>query len=412
VKVKKLRSLFESAVADERRNGIQRPTGTRFFSDLKEAFDKGELKPGDFSIRGLLEEFLMDDQGRPCGREIVDSWNPRHGGGSDGENLTQLLEGGAVMASAFSNITGQIIYNTMLETYQLEDFTFTKAIPTVPTQFNGERIPGIGGIGNQAEIVGETQLYPTVGTNEDWIDTPQTTKRGLILPLTKEAAFFDRTGLLLQECAKVGENLGVNKEIRAVDCVIDENTTVHRYNRKNRGPIATFGANSYPHDFNNLVTTNGLTNWVQVDNADQLLYTILDPNTGLPIVITGDVKLIVPRGLLRTAEYINRAGTVAMYNPGFAVSGNPVRTDSPNIAPPFKIMTNRFLVTRMALTTSWYYGVPEKAFAYMENWPLTVVQAPPNSEAEFNQDIVMRWKASERGQFIVRDPRYVVKSTA
>src|SRR4051794_12513712 len=105
VKVKKLRSLFESAVADERRSGVQRPTGTRFFSDLKEAFDKGELKPADFSIRGLLEEFLMDDQGRPCGREIVDSWNPRHGGGSEGENLTQLLEGGAVMASAFSNIT-------------------------------------------------------------------------------------------------------------------------------------------------------------------------------------------------------------------------------------------------------------------------------------------------------------------
>jgi hypothetical protein len=162
------------------------------------------------------------------------------------------------------------------------------------------------------------------------------------------------------------------------------------------------------------VTTNGLSNWVNVDNADQLIYTILDPNTGLPIVITGDVKLIVPRGLLRTAEYINRAGTVAMYAApsGLGTSANPIRTESPNIAPPFEIMTNRFLVTRMALTTSWYYGVPEKAFAYMENWPLTVVQAPPNSEAEFNQDIVMRWKASERGQFIVRDPRYVVKSTA
>ena len=37
------------------------------------------------------------------------------------------------------------------------------------------------------------------------------------------------------------------------------------------------------------------------------------------------------------------------------------------------------------------------AFAYMENWPITVVQAPANSEAEFNQDIVARFKASERG---------------
>ena len=34
----------------------------------------------------------------------------------------------------------------------------------------------------------------------------------------------------------------------------------------------------------------------------------------------------------------------------------------------------------------------------MENWPITVVQAPVNSEAEFIQDIVVRFKASERGR--------------
>ena len=47
----------------------------------------------------------------------------------------------------------------------------------------------------------------------------------------------------------------------------------------------------------------------------------------------------------------------------------------------------------------------------MENWPITVTQAPANSEAEFNQDIVLRFKASERGAAAVIDPRYVVKST-
>ena len=33
----------------------------------------------------------------------------------------------------------------------------------------------------------------------------------------------------------------------------------------------------------------------------------------------------------------------------------------------------------------------------MENWPITVTQSPPNSEADFSQDIVVRYKASERG---------------
>jgi hypothetical protein len=59
----------------------------------------------------------------------------------------------------------------------------------------------------------------------------------------------------------------------------------------------------------------------------------------------------------------------------------------------------------------WFIGNFRKAFAYMENWPITVTQSPANSEAEFNQDIVVRFKASERGAAAVINPRYVVKST-
>ena len=45
------------------------------------------------------------------------------------------------------------------------------------------------------------------------------------------------------------------------------------------------------------------------------------------------------------------------------------------------------------------------------NWPITVTQAPVGSEAEFNNDIVLRFKASERGAAAVINPRYVVKNT-
>ena len=47
----------------------------------------------------------------------------------------------------------------------------------------------------------------------------------------------------------------------------------------------------------------------------------------------------------------------------------------------------------------------------MENWPITVTQAPRNSEAEFESDIVARFKAIERGAAAVMNPRYVVKNT-
>ena len=46
----------------------------------------------------------------------------------------------------------------------------------------------------------------------------------------------------------------------------------------------------------------------------------------------------------------------------------------------------------------------------MENWPITVVQAPTNSEAEFTQDIVVRFKASERGTPAVMEPRRIQRN--
>jgi hypothetical protein len=42
---------------------------------------------------------------------------------------------------------------------------------------------------------------------------------------------------------------------------------------------------------------------------------------------------------------------------------------------------------------------------------ITVTQAPLNSEAEFSQDIIFRFKASERGAAAVINPRYIVWCT-
>ena len=62
--------------------------------------------------------------------------------------------------------------------------------------------------------------YPSLGLGEDYIETPSTTKRGFIVPVTQEAIFFDRTHLILQRAAEVGEILGLNKEKRLLDLVI------------------------------------------------------------------------------------------------------------------------------------------------------------------------------------------------
>jgi hypothetical protein len=232
----------------------------------------------------------------------------------------------------------------------------------------------------------------------------------MIVGLTKEAVFFDRTGMLLQRAAEVGEHLGLNKEKRVIDCVIDENVTTHRY--KWRGnTIATYGNNSGTHTWDNLEASNALVDWTDIDAAELLLANITDPNTGEPVMILPK-HLVVTRQLLYTARRIVSATEITTTTPGYATSGNPNETRWSNPVSNYQIVSNNLLAARMATDTTWFIGDIGRAFAYMENWPLTVVQAPANSEAEFTQDIVMRWKASERGAAATLEPRAMVQSTA
>ena len=60
----------------------------------------------------------------------------------------------------------------------------------------------------------------------------------------------------------------------------------------------------------------------------------------------------------------------------------------------------------------YYIGDFKKAFAWFQNWDITVVQAPQNSEAEFNRDIQLRYKASFKGELVVLEPRAVVQVNA
>src|SRR5690606_6650760 len=148
------RRLLEAATRDRKPE--------RFWRDLREGLETKQIKPEEFSIRELFEQFVPD------GREIVDSWNPRHGGG--GENLALLENAGAVNTADFSNISGQIVYSKILDQYNMAANVFTQLVGTTPTQFSGEKIAGLNRVGDEAANIGEGQPYPLVGFGEDWIE--------------------------------------------------------------------------------------------------------------------------------------------------------------------------------------------------------------------------------------------------
>ncbi|MCC6125823.1 MAG: hypothetical protein IT426_12725 [Pirellulales bacterium] len=365
---------------------------------LQEALAAGDLTPEDFSLREVAEATLSGER--------VRQMDPRGGG------VALLESGSGVDATAFSNITGQIIRTKIMQAYRQEAFAVSKLVDTIPTRLDGERIPGVGRLGDQAAEVAPGMPYPHLGFGEDYIDTPQTAKHGFIVPVTKEAIFFDRTHLVLQRAAEVGEALGLHKEKRLIDLVVGAANN-YKWKGVNYDTYSATGSGAPPDGAWINQTDQELCDWTDVDAAEQLFADILDPNTGEPVLIQATTVLVTP-AYRHAAHRVFNAAEIT-----YETGGGNLATTAANPLGNYRVAESRLMYRRIvaagetaaAAKKWWFIGDFRKAFAYMENWPITVTQSPVGSEAEFNQDIVVRFKASERGAAAVINPRYVVKST-
>lgn len=384
IKYRELKRMYEM-------NGAEKTV-----QHLQEALKSGDLKPEDFSIRELAEATLSPER--------VRQMDPRQGG------VCLMEAGDAVDVTAFSNITGQVVQAKILDAYNQDAFVLSKLVETIPTRLDGERIPGIGRVSDEVSEVRPGMPYPSLGFAEDYIDTPQTTKRGFIVPVTKEAVFFDRTHLILQRAAEVGEVLGLNKEKRLLDLLIGT-TNNYTWKGTSYNTYSSAGSGAAPDGRWINQMTAELIDWTDVDAAEQLFADILDPNTGEPVLIQATTVLVMPAYRHAAHRIFNAAEIDYTSGSTTAVAANPLGN--------YTVVESRLAYRRLiaagcgaaAAKKWWFIGDFRKAFAYMENWPITVAQSPLGGEAEFSQDIVVRYKASERGAAAVINPRYVVKST-
>ncbi len=360
---------------------------------FSEALENGDLKADDFSIRDLAEGLVPD------GGQWLRELDPRNG-----NVAVSLLEDGT---STFLNITGMVIESKILESYNQDVFAVSKIVSTIPTRLDGEKIPGAASLPDGATEIQPGESYPVVGFGEDYIETPNTTKRGLIVPVTKEAIFFDRTHLILSRAAEVGETLALNKEKRILDVVLGVTNTY----KANGSTLNTYSSAATP--WMNLLAGNKLEDWTNIDAAENLLGAILDPTTDEPILIEPDVLLVMP-GKRHIAHRLLNASEIT-YNDTTSSAMSAVS----NPFSKYTLVSSRLAQRRLiasglgetAAADIWLLGNFKKAFAYMENWPITVTQSAAGSEADFTQDIVVRYKASERGTPAVLNPRYVAKCT-
>ena len=333
---------------------------------------------------------------------------------------------GATSFSSLTNITGQIVFSAILPRYEAEDFVFTKRIPTVSTKFDGEKIPGITRVGDASQKVGEAQPFPLVGVSETYIRTPPLVKRGFRTAITKEAIFFDRTGILLERI--VGDtayDFGLQKEKRAIDAIIDGNATAisanaggHQYNWRDTN-YSTYGANvATTHPWNNLQTSNALVDYNSIQNSWLLLKRMKDPDINEPLNIKPKHLCCGPT-LEPTAWRIKRTLTTTTHAGGYATAGNVNEFTAPSPVPAFfdfEVLASQMFEDRLSAAgqalSNWYFGDIEKQLRNMENWPLQILQAPSMSEDEFKLDIVIQHRVDDRSNFSTWEPRYNTQNKA
>ncbi|MGE3804157.1 MAG: hypothetical protein AB7K24_05745 [Gemmataceae bacterium] len=368
---------------------------------LTEALELKLLRPEDFSLRELAWAFCGENWPRALRPDRLE----RHG-------QQALLEAGdGVDVSAFSNITGQLFYTKIMEGWQRASRVADALVQTVPTRLDGEKLPWLGHIDGGDEEVRPGQPFPEVGFGERFIETPRTTKKGRILSLTREAIFFDHTTQMMRQADDLGEALAYRRELDILKVVLG---LVNPY-KLNGTANDTFQETS---PWINTIGGKPLSDWTSIDEAYVLASQVVDPDTGLPLKIEFKQLLVMPAKLF-TARRIVSATEISTTSPGYATSGAPQKTTSLNIPEVrnLEVLSTplaRKLLVDEGLTPAniddwWFIGDFKRAFAWMENWPLTVVQAPPLSTKEFEQDIVARWKASYRGVAAVLEPRVVFK---
>lgn len=362
----------------------------KFVEQMGKLFADPSTNLGDFRIRGLFEACVPD------GREYIETYFRPHAGG-------YLQEAGdAVSTAMFATIQGQFLYNAILRAYQMPELIGDMLCRTMNSVEVSERIPGVTALGDQVEVVNEGDPYARAVTTERWVDTPDTIKRGLMVEVTKEAVFFDKTNLILQEASNVGRYIAINRERRILDVVLGISTV---YRRNGAAATATYSTD-------NTSTSNALVDYVSLNTADTKYAGLTDPDTGEPIVSTPS-HLIVPPALRNTAMRIQNAiQTNYNTNASAGTANRETRVGGDSLNHSWQIASNQYVKERTTSDTTWFYGNPMEAFVYMQNWPLTVQQEGANGPEAFERDIVARYKASERGAPGVMERLYMLKATA
>jgi len=370
----------------------------RIWQAFERGLTGGQVRPAAALNQALFRECLHSNDGYSLGDEALRCWRE----GRDPERRVRE----AIDTSAFAKITNQLLFAEVKTAFEKPVYVGGGLIRTVPTKrIHGEIIAGLTLPGDDATRVGEGKPYPRASVSDELLETPATTKQGLIVDVTKEAVIEDTLGQVVEYAAKVGDSLAYNKEMRIISEVVG---TTNSY-RRNGTSYDTYQTTT-PWD--NISASTPFLDHYSIDTVMQVFAGMKDLNTGLPVSI---VPNTIVCGLALRARIMQALGQtqVSMITVDAGGSSNNLETFSPGqmgSMPTLSVVSSIYLSA--SLTTTWIVCDPMSAFSYREVWPITVTQIGAGSTQDHERDVVLSFKASERGVCATVNPQATVKATA
>jgi hypothetical protein len=357
---------------------------------LVNLINDGKITPDEFSLFGLWEAL---------GRPRLKKQEPIPSGfvSEDDFEITEAMD-----SSAFPQITGALINKVVTQAYDLAYGAGDQLVEPIPSSLREETLVGFGDDSALKEVP-EGMDYQEGSITEKYHKI-KNRKFGRIIGLTAEMVKFDQTAQMIRRSRRVGEMAKSKKEEIIMNAVLELVSTGEYAAWRPQGTATTLYSNTSTDPFSDSafdnLGTNALADETDVDEMMQLFAAATDEK-GNPITVDPGV-LFCGLSLEAVAAKILR-------------SGQAVKLTSPagvtNIYSGRIVPISSVWVDQKLGTAYWLLGDFKKQFVYTEVFPLQVFQAKSGSTAEFERDVVYRFKARLMGGCGAVSNRYVAMST-
>lgn len=318
----------------------------------------------------------------------------------------------AIDPSAFAAIGGQLLIDEVAEGYGSAEFVIRNLIDEAPItngNLGDQIVPWMSGVEDDPDEIQPGMPYPHTRFGSQYYTLGPPKKWGLKCLVLEETIFANQTLDVMQGARSVGNRVRAWEEKQSARVVYGIDNP-YRWNGTGYNTYLTSGA------WINKKSGVTLSDWTQLQEAEQLLAEMVDPATGEPTDIKATTLLVQP-WKLRAAQFAVSSSTI--YSGVYPTSGTPAwTTEGANpMQNQFNVVASRYgyraLINEAGLTAAQAKEVLvladfKRAFVWRYAKPFETWELPPDSLLKWNQDVMFGVKARTWGSCGVRDPRRAV----